>query len=327
VTAEIITVLESQAASQKLSAVGDDVIGAIRQDRLPGVMGVLGSTAVMIPVTIELRGTSGSHTVRFEVVDDPMLTPLYLFFGLVNIVQSMEDTYGAGTIDFDGRIELAGHGDVNLNDLFADRSQAIIRLAGWLSGLFGSVQGNEFGPVVVRGVEAKLQLLEGVRTAEIERLWPTRETVRRGETARLRAVLRSYRGDPIVREIEVPIPANLSPGPVNIVVGSAAAYLGGLSAAGGDGAAPTSLDGLVTLLNDSTRSDRLYVIATRAAAGATVAGVRLPSLPPSALEMVNSGASAADTVGLDSHVIFRGEFDLGRVVAGSASVQIMVERN
>lgn len=76
VAAEVITILSSQAASQKLIVVGSEVIGAVRQDRLPGIMGVLGEVPAMIPVSLQLVGDSSGKQVNFEVVDDPLITPL-----------------------------------------------------------------------------------------------------------------------------------------------------------------------------------------------------------------------------------------------------------
>jgi len=302
VAAEVITVLSSQAASQKLTAVGSEVIGALRQDRLPGIMGVLGEVPVMIPVSLQLAGASSGAQVNFEVVNDPTLTPLYLFFGLVNVVQSFEDVYGEGTIDFRARLRLGGgQDDVELRGLFASRSQAVVSLAGWLSGLFG-------------------------RSAEVQRLWYTQRQVRAGETARLRAVLRPYRGEQLVQEIEVPIPADTPAGPLRITVSSAAGYLAELEAAGAGGAEPTDLAGLVRRLNDAPRGDVLYVVATSAAAGATVAGAPMPTLPPSVMEMLNSGASAADVGRLDRRLVYRAGIEMARVISGSGSVDIEVVR-
>lgn len=327
VAAEVITVLSSQAVSTKLTAVGSEVIGAFRQDRLPGIMGVLGEVPAMIPVSLQLAGASSGRLVNFEVVDDPILTPLYLFFGLVNVVQSFEEVYGEGTIDFRARMRLgAGQEDVELRGLFASRSQAVVSLAGWLSGLFGSVQSNGFEPVHVEGIEVEAVFLEGVRSAEVQRLWYTQRQVRAGETARLRVVLRPHRGDLLTEEIEVPIPADAPIGSLRITVGSAASYLAELEAAGAGGAEPTDLAGLVRRLNAAPRGDVLYVVATSKAAGATVAGTPMPTLPPSVMEMLNSGASAADVGRLDRRLVYSAGIEMARVISGSGSVDIEVVR-
>jgi len=327
VAAEVITVLSSQASSQKLTAVGSAVIGAVRQDRLPGIMGVLGEVPAMIPVSLQLAGASSGRQASFEVVDDPVLTPLYLFFGLVNVIQSFEDVYGEGTIDFRARMRLgAGHDDVELRGLFTSRSQAVVSLAAWLSSLFGSVQSNAFEPVRVVAIDAEAIFLEGVRSAEVQRLWYTQREVRAGETARLRAVLRPHRGEPVVQEIEVPIPADTPAGPLRITVGSAADYQRELEAAGAGGAQPIDLAGLVRRLNAAPRADVLYVVATTAAAGATVAGAPMPTLPPSVMEMLNSGASVADVGRLERRLVYSAGIEMMRVMSGSGSVDIEVVR-
>ncbi len=327
VDAEVITVLSSQAASQKLTAAGHEVIGAIRQDRLPGVMGVLGEVPAMIPVSLRLAGAGGDRQVHFEVVDDPVLTPLYLFFGLLNVVQGMEDVYGRGTIDFRARMHLGdGHDDIELRDLFASRNQAVVSLAAWLSSLFGAVQANAFELVRVAGIEAEAVFLEGVRTAEVQRLWYSRREVPAGGTATLRVVLRPHRGDLVTRDLEVPIPANTPAGPLRITVGSAAAYSSELAAAGEGGADPVDLAGLVQRMNATPRADALYVVATAASAGATVAGAPMPGLPPSVMGMLSAGNSVADVGRLERRLVYRDAIEMARVISGTASVDIEVVR-
>jgi len=294
---------------------------------LPGIMGVLGEVPMMIPVSLRLAGASSGKQVNFEVIDDPTLTPLYLFFGLVNVVQSLEEVYGEGTIDFRARMRLAGgHDDIELRGLFASRNQAVVSLAGWMSNVFGSAQSNAFEPIQVEGIEAEAVFLAGVRSAEVQRLWYAQRQVLAGETARLRALVRPYRGDPVVQEIEVPIPADTPAGRLRITVGSAAAYLAETESAGEGGAQPTDLTEFVRRLNAAPRSDVLYVTATTAASGATVAGAPMPALPPSVLEMVNSGASAADVEALDRRLVYRAGIEMGRVISGSGSVDIEVVR-
>ncbi len=327
VAAEVITVLSSQAASTKLTAVGSEVIGAVTQDRLPGIMGVLGQVPAMIPVSLQLGGASSGKQISFEVVDDPVLTPLYLFFGLMNVVQGFEDAYGEGTIDFRARMRLGtGREDVELRGLFASRSQAVVSVAGWLSSLFGAVQSNAFEPVHVEGIEAEAVFMDGVRTAEVQRLWYAQREVRAGETVRLRAVLRQHRGEPLTREIDVPIPADTPAGTLRITVGAAAAYLTELEAAGAGGSEPTNLADLVQRLNAAPRGDVLYVVATAAAAGATVSGAPMPTLPPSVMEMLASGASTGDVGRLERRLVYREGIEMTHVISGSGSVEIEVVR-
>ena len=62
----------------------------------------------MISVRLDLRGAVRPDVVNFEVVADPVLTPLYVFFGIVNAVQQLESVYGPGTIDLEATVRFAG---------------------------------------------------------------------------------------------------------------------------------------------------------------------------------------------------------------------------
>lgn len=325
VAAEVITLLSSQAASQKLSAPGTEVLGALRQDRLPGVLGVLGAEPALVPVELELLGAEGSRWLRFEVVDDPMLTPLYLFLGMANGLQSLESAYGTGGMEVEATIELArNHDDVVLDTVFSDRNQAIVSLAAWLSGLFDSVQRNTVGGVEIDSVRAQARFLEGERSARIERAWLGSRTVHPGERVRVHVQLARPQQEPIQRHVDLLIPEGMAAGQLEVNVGDAAAHAVLLALTGETAGAPRDVATLVRRINEAPRADHVYVTATRAAAGVTIGDKPLPALPPSVIDLVTAGAAGTPLGRLHRQAVAAAALDVDLAVSGSATLQLTV---
>ncbi len=326
VSAEIITVLNSQAASQKLSAAGTQVIGALRQDRTPGILGILGHTPQMVPVTVNLTNAGAQRAINFEIVHDPLLTPLYLFFGLVNLMQSVEDVGGPTTIDFRGEIHLDGGFDpVELTALYSQQGQAVVGIASWLSGIFGSLLTNDLRALEVNEVSVDLDLSNEPRVATIERAWTPRRTLRAGDEFPVYVDVRPYRGDRETHSLIARVPENAAEGTIQILVGGAEETARELAATGEDGAPVTSIASLVSLVNAAPKNDRIHVLVSRASRGATVGASAMPGLPPSTLKMLADAGDASSTA-LTRKLLDRQELIMGRRISGSATLSVQIER-
>ncbi len=327
VAGEVITVLSSSASSSKLSISGREVLGAIRQDRLAGIMGILGAEPKLVPVRLRLRGETGiEEQLRMEIVADKILTPLYLFLGIINGVQSLHRVYGEGSVELAARIRLVGESEeVQFGNLFSSPNQAVIGLSATLAGIFGSLYDNAFGPVQVGDVDIDVRLRSDRRSATIERIWYDRRDVRPGETLRVVVTMKPYRRPVVVEQFEVPIPANLAPGPVTLLIG-AGDVMAQEEAGFVQGALrPRDLGQLVEQLNRARRSDHLYIQMSRPAAGALINGRLLPALPPSVLGMLGSEQSRGDVVPVRRAVVMESSQAVDYVVTGSHRIELNVQ--
>jgi hypothetical protein len=116
--AEVVATVPSDFNSFKIANIGDPV-GTFEQDRTSAIVGRLGATPPMIPVELTLRKRNQEERYHFEIFQHPKLSPLLLnitlFNGLLNSVQSgAEVTYRVS-----GRMGVAGHDDVVLDDMFS----------------------------------------------------------------------------------------------------------------------------------------------------------------------------------------------------------------
>ena len=325
VAAQVVTVLSSSQASSKLAVAGDQVVGAVRQDRQAAILGIIGAQPRMVPVRTRIEAAGRTERLDFEIVADRLITPLYLFFGLVSGIQSLDRTFGEGSIEVDAQIELGdGLDPVRFDNLFSSPNQAILSLSSALAGLFGALYDNAFEPVEVQGIELSINLRHDRRSATISRVWYDRASVRPGETVTVTVALKPFRGPEVLEQLKFTVPPGTPPGPVTLVVGDAASIEQREAAAIQSSNRPRNLAQVIRLLNNLRRSDRLYMRATHAATGALLNGETLPALPPSVLQVLSSEQAKGDVVRLDRALILEIVQPVDYVVSGSHQIEVQV---
>lgn len=325
--ARVLTVLSSASDSSKLTVAGEEILGAVRQDRLPAVMGVIGARPELIPIRLEIDRQPRSERISFEVVSDPILTPLYVFLGIVNAVQSVDQVYGEGSIELETRIRLSGVEEpVRFGNLFSSQNQAVIGLSSTLSSIFGFLYGNPFESVRIAEVDVGISLRNDRRSAAISRVWHDRTRVRPGEVVTIGVELQPHREPAVTETLTFRIPEGAPAGPITLLVGDASSIgLEEQSFIQGS-FQPRDLDHLVRLLNGQRRADWLYLQASVPDAGAFVNGEILPALPPSVLEMLTSDRTRGDVVRLARTVVAEEAHPVDYVISGSHRIELVVRR-
>jgi hypothetical protein len=278
--ARIETLLPSVEQSSKI-AVPLNLAGAFRQDRASAIFGRLGATPSMVPVRMQMSdGTGLRRNYAFELVDDPLLSPLLLYVAMNGVLGTIERTLGSATVRLrEGSIiKVDGSNDIRLDNLFAGDG-ATGDASGLSAFLLYLVMNNEWSTPHISGINLMLDYDREPKTATIRRVTLDRYRVKAGASVTARVVLAPYRGADrtITREIE--IPEETAPGPLTLQFGDAAA-INRVEDVDGP-IAPRNLDQLVTLVNRLRRNDRLYIFASRPDNGVFLGGTRLPNLPPS----------------------------------------------
>ena len=94
---EVIMTLSSQFQPNKF-ANATEIVGALRQDRHSGIMGVLGESAAMIPVTVKVRSfgddnsVRGEKDLRFNVFVQQKWTPYLMMVTLFNSISGLNES-------------------------------------------------------------------------------------------------------------------------------------------------------------------------------------------------------------------------------------------
>ncbi len=321
--ARVETILPSLESSAKI-AVPLKEIGAFRQDRASAMFGRLAAAPVMLPVRMQLTDASGSRrSYSFDLVDDPLLTPVLLYYAMNGVVGTIERTYGSATVRLrEGSvIKVDGSKDVRLDNLFAGDGAAS-DASGLSAFLLYLVMNNSWSTPHVSGINLILDYDREPKTATVRRVTLDRYRVKAGTSVTARVLLSPYRGADRVVTREVSIPEETPPGPLSLEVGAAAAIN---RAEDVDGPViPRNLEQLVALVNRLRRNDRLYIMASRGDNGVFLGGARLQNLPPSITSILTRPRSFGNYTFIPARGVLEDELPVDGAVDGFVRVAVEV---
>ncbi len=321
--ARVEALLPSVEQSAKI-AVPLEEAGAFRQDRSAAIYGRVGAKPQMVPVRLQISdGVGAKRTLAFDIVDDPLLSPLLLYVSMNGSLGTVERNFGAATIRLrEGSvIKLEGAGDVRLDNLFAGDSAAG-DVSGLSAFLLYLVMNNEWSTPRVAGINLMLDYDREPRIETVRRVSLDRYRVRAGDSVNAAIVLSPYRGAERTVTHEIRIPEETPPGMITLQFGDAAAMS---RAEDADGPiAPRSLDQLVTLVNRIKRNDRLYILATRPDNGVFLGGARLPNLPPAVTSILTRPRSYGNYTFVPTRSVLEDDISANGAVDGFVRVALEV---
>jgi hypothetical protein len=285
--ASVVTVIPNTLSSFKLTVPGQ-MVGAISQDRAPGVYGQLGHAPKMIPVRVNLHTTRERvETYNYEVTSDEFLTPLLLNMTVYNTIISSERSLGDSTISVKGSIEVKGHETIQLERRFSMQG-AGLSAAGSVAAPVAALMSSGFDGVELGPITLDIAATDSRRAATLDRIALDRSEVRRGETVEVQAYVRTDSGKQFVQRIPVQIPSDIPPGQLILFVGDGGSLQ---QASASQSFVPKDLSQLVGAINKIKKNDRLYVKLFRITPGAVIGTDEMPNLPPSFVATLNSDRS------------------------------------
>src|SRR6185503_244905 len=205
--ARVETLLPSLSSSFKIAA-PTDVVGAFRQDRASGLAGRLGAAAKMVPVKLTLQSEGRpSRTFEYEVVSEPVLTPVLLYLTVGGVLQSLEKAAGDASIELlDGSVlVLDAERKADVSNFFASEN-AVHEASANAVLIAEALLRNEHEPVQLQSVDLSIRYSEGPRQARITGAWTDRAQVRPGERLILTVGLKPYREQESQETIPIEIP-------------------------------------------------------------------------------------------------------------------------
>jgi hypothetical protein len=321
--AEVVATLPSPLNAFKIVNTTEEV-GAFTQDRETAIRGEFGATAQMVPVAVTFHeANKTARTVRFDVVDNPELTPLLM---LTSIYQALmqSNTYAAQTTyRIRERISLEGAPEVNLTQSAAPTANVPAALGATL-GLgepFVQLYTNPGRSGLLRSVALDVDAQPGNRSVEIESAERDGGVVHAGDTVELRAMLRPYHEEPHAIQIPVKLPATLPAGPVRLVVSDATTVDHMMAGSSGN----LTVTETAAALNAMPSNDRVYVTLLEPSPQARLQGRTLASLPLSMANVLDPlRANRSLTLNGESAVAIT-SVPMDAVVSGNQVVTVQVE--
>ncbi|MDP6779902.1 MAG: hypothetical protein QGI83_24300, partial [Candidatus Latescibacteria bacterium] len=317
-------VLPSQMLSFKIGT-SSHPVGAIQQDRAPGVAGTIGREAAMLPAGITVRSPGSRVDFSIEVVRNRDLTPVLLRSAVLSALISAEKLSGETTVSARARFTLADRPALVLDNVYAGPTglgQAVLGVTSPLSALLR----NPFETVDVRKVEFELEVEERAQTARIASVRLDRGSFEPGDTARVTVVLQPYLGDPYTVSTDLGIPRLAGKGRLTLRVASAAAHRSAEPKRAPGEYRASDFDDLLRLLRRAERNDDLIFDLLSKRPGVTVEGREVTSLPASVLAVLRLSRESGTVKPVTQTVLERKRLRTGHVLSGSQTVYIDVGR-
>ena len=321
--AHVFTVLPSFSSSVKISSAGES-IGTFQQDRATAIAGTLGQSPSLIPIHLSLNSAQGNRQFKFEIVNDQLFTPLLTYLSILNTLRAYERELGTATFTIKGTVQVKNYENIEFENVFTGDS-ASVETATYIAAPVAFLVKNKFSPVQLEKITLKVISTEQLKKATLERAWLNDIRFRPGQTVELKILIRTYRGESIIRTLPIDIPWNAS-GAISILV-SDGANLTRLERHQMRGSAePKSLIQTIRALQNIRRNDILYVRLFDSSNSAVVDGETLPSLPPSILAVFETDQTSGGGVSLQQSAIRDWELQTDHAVTGSRLLSINLDQ-
>jgi hypothetical protein len=324
----VLTTLSSSLASTKIMNTGG-VIGTVTEDRATAVLGRLGASPAMIPVELAVKTRTTEKHFRFELIESRKLTPLLVALATFNGLSGSPAYSEGATFLLHGKIEIAGHAPVRLDNMFAPSDSPLpdaFPVALDVENVFAQIFNNPYERPHISQIQLRVESIPERRWARIENAWIEKSEVRPGESVTVKVLLHPYRGAPYIQEVPIRIPEQVSRGQLEVLVsdGVALDQMEQLSLASGQGQL-AGLGELIRLLNRGRRNDRLYVALLQPSPTLLVEDKRLPNAPISEINVLEQQRSPGSTRLLGQSEAGEWSVPMQRVITGRQYLTITVK--
>lgn len=330
---EVVTVLGSNFSPFKITNV-TDMVGTLRQDRHSGLLGLLGERPSMIPVEANIRMGKQTRTYRYEVFQNPKYTPLLLMLTFFNTLYGINEYGDEATFRLRGSIQLEGLPEVKLENMFASSMDAgmgqmgaqpgPMGLAFWIADRFTRIFNNPSETPKVSSVKMDFEIIPERRTAIIENVWADRNEARAGETINLKVSLRPFRGERLVKDVQVQVPANAARGDLRILL-SDAEFVNRPNVMMQATNRAAGLNQVISMINRECANGRLYISLLQSSPTAIVEDKVMPSIPSSVANVIDPSKIPGRVTMQYESSMQQESIPVDYVISGSQTITVTVK--
>lgn len=212
-SAEIVGIARSADGPFKMAA-SLKPVGRVTQDRFTGLAGTLGTAAKTVEVVVSVRDaeTEEMRTYEFSVICDERFLYSLTTAGVLEAFDGTLGRIGEGTSTVSMSVQLSTGSTVARTNTYSDRSDIAMWSLSEISEVISLIAFNDYVSVSLLAVRIEADISPDIRTARIEAVEIDRDTIEPGDILKAQVVLRPYRSPAVVREVEIAVPADASPG-------------------------------------------------------------------------------------------------------------------
>ncbi|HZD32971.1 MAG TPA: SpoIVB peptidase S55 domain-containing protein [Candidatus Angelobacter sp.] len=324
--ATVLATLPSSYSSFKIVNTTEPV-GAFVQDRRTGILGRFDRQPEMIPVTLSLN--SGGHTkqYRFEVLNNPKITPTAVMATVFNALQGTTEYGEDTTYKLNGSIAVQGFPKLAVQNMYAPADGSMPTAYGIAVSIgerFTRIYENPYETPKIEGVELSFDMVPERRSARLENAHTDMTEARPGDTITIETLLRPYRGESLVRQIPLTIPPSTPKGPLRILV-SDGETLDRLRRVPAAQSRRLPLGSTIALLNREHSNMQIYVSLLEPNPQAMVSNNVMPTLPLSVINVMEGMRGTQDMVVVGESATSEASTSVDYVVSGAQIITLNIK--
>lgn len=330
---EILMVLASQFQPNKMGN-ATEIVGALKQDRHSGIMGVLGAESPMIPVNMKIR-TFGENSkvvkekiLRYNIFTHQKWTPFLSMMTLFNSISGINDFSDELTYRLSGQVEFEGHQKLKLENTQTvvqdQQAPAPMVLTGYVGEKITKLFANQVQMPRMTSMDITIDMIPERRLLLLESAWISANEVSPGDEITVKAYMRPFRGPRVERELKLRIPEGIPKGEHKITL-SDGESLNKLQTFFLSQNKFLDLNSALSLLNQERRNTQLFVSLMQTKPTVFYDDKTLPSLPQSVLNVMQAGRTANRMVSsYPETMVSQASIEFDQVVSGSHTLKILV---
>jgi hypothetical protein len=261
-----------------------------------------------------------------EVMNNARLTPVVMMTSLFNAIQGINEYGEDTTFRVSGSISVAGFAKLEINNMYAPgdgQNPTASAIAMSLGERFTRIFENPYARPDITGVVFDIDLVPERRVARLETARTDITEARPGDEITIETVLRPYRGERIVRQIQVRIPTSTPRGVLRILVSDGDTLDKGHRPVPGF-ARNYDLASTIALLNKEHSNSSLYVSLLEASPQAQVGDKVMPTLPLSVMNVMEGMRGTQDMVLVGESSVSESSAPIDYVVSGAQVISVKV---
>lgn len=315
-TARINHTLASVSRSFKLSSPAR-VVGALVQDRQPGILVDPSRTVRTVPMTVTMRHGSGKRVFRAELAHHRLLTPTLATTVLSSALSEALADVANATITVTTRFKVKGYPRVKLVDHLFSSSGARMAAVLFSRGLraLRAVMDNDFAPAPVERIDVDVQVSYAKNVVTISGVSLSSITVDPGARVNLTVSFEPFGGPEFTRTYPLTIPRSMGGSVLIAEVSSGDKVKPDL-------APPENLGQFLNQLQAGYPARSMVLSLRIPSHGLKLRGHVIRDLPLSVLDALNTGTRVRS--GALFRTAYRRVFDSKYIVQGNKKIRIRV---